>query len=419
MTHTRETYTHTNRPVRSFAMRAGVALGLFTVLVFVSIFGITLFLAERGAREQAASYLDLIVSTRAWNAMHGGAWVVKSDSARSNPYLRELGVEPDTSTVSGTMLTLRNPAAMTNEISAIAEQREGVQFRLTSLMPVNPANAPDSWEEEALRRFESDRSDITQTVDRQDGRALRTIRPLVVDRTCLPCHERQGYAVGDVRGGISVTLPLAATDRAVMDGGVALLGIFLVVLAVSTVAGWRLVSRMAEQIDSSERELHELATTDALTGIANRRAIIERLEHELSRSERTETATGVIELDADHFKHVNDTYGHAAGDVVLRAIAARASSTLREYDAIGRLGGEEFLIVAPDVDEASLTGLADRVRRAVGATPVAVGDRAISVAISVGATLAHAGDTAEAAMVRADTALYAAKDRGRDQVVVG
>ncbi len=268
-------------PVRRFAIQAAVVLGLFTTLVFVGIFWRTATLLDAGAREQATSYIDLIVNARAWNAHFGGVWVQKAPGVESNPYLRDLGVEPDTSTVAGSALTLRNPAAMTNEISRIAEKTSGVHFRLTSLRPVNPADAPDEWERRTLEGFETDRAETSAIERRPSGRVLRAMRPLLVDESCLRCHEKQGYRVGDVRGAISLTLPLTATDRAIRESGLVLLGIFTVVVLVGGAIGYRLVSRLAARVVDSERSLNHLATTDALTGIGNRRAVIQRLEEEL------------------------------------------------------------------------------------------------------------------------------------------
>ena len=403
-------------PVRRFAIQAAVVLGLFTTLVFVGIFWRTATLLDAGAREQATSYIDLIVNARAWNAHFGGVWVEKAPGVESNPFLRELGVEPDTSTVAGSALTLRNPAAMTNEISRIAEQTSGVHFRLTSLRPVNPADAPDEWERRTLEGFETDRAETSTIERRPSGRVLRAMRPLLVDESCLRCHEKQGYRVGDVRGAISLTPPLTATDRAIRESGLVLLGIFTVVVLVGGAIGYRLVSRLEARVVDSERSLNHLATTDALTGIGNRRAVIQRLEEELARGARAGHVTGVIELDADLFKNVNDTYGHAAGDEVLREIATRMLGALREYDVVGRLGGEEFLVVAPDIGRHTLAELAERLRLTIEERPVTFEQHLIPVTVSVGSTLAGPDDTAESALARVDTALYAAKAAGRNRV---
>ncbi len=405
-------------PVGSFALEVTIALFVFTTLVFIGIFWRTIVLVQASAREQATSYIDLVTNARTWNAMHGGVWVVKGPGAHTNPYLRQLGVEPDTSTVSGTRLTLRNPAVMTNELSQLAVEAGTVRFRLTSLELINPENAPDAWERSVLEGFESDRREVSMTTDGPNGHVLRMMRPLVVEVGCLRCHRAQGYRVGDVRGALSLTLPLASLDRSIIQGGLALLGIYALVIVGGGAVGYWLISRMASRIERSETALQVLAATDPLTGIPNRRTVLHRLEEELARTERTTGVLGVIELDIDHFKRVNDTYGHPAGDSVLREIAGRISTALREYDVAGRIGGEEFLVVAPEMDADSLAALAERLRTCTKGDPIVHGADLIVVTTSVGATLSRPGDTAETLFARADEALYAAKDAGRNRVEI-
>lgn len=408
----------TKPPVGSFSLEVAIAMGVFTTLVFIGIFWRTIVLVQESAREQASSYIDLITNARTWNAMHGGVWVVEGPGARSNPYLRKLGVEPDTSTVSGTALTLRNPAVMTKEMSVIADQAGKVRFHLTSLQLVNPENAPDVWERSVLERFKTDRAEVSITSDGPDGHVLRVMRPLVVESGCLKCHSQQGYKVGDVRGAISLTLPLTSLDRAIAQGGITLLGIYVLVIAAGGAVGYWLISRMASRIERSESALQLLATTDPLTGIPNRRTVWQRLEEEVARTARLSGVLGVIELDIDHFKVVNDTHGHPAGDEVLREVAKRITSALREYDVAGRIGGEEFLVVAPEMDAESLSALAERLRVHTKGYPIEHGLTEIAVTISVGATLSALGDTAETLFARADEALYAAKAAGRDRVAI-
>jgi len=404
--------------MRRFAVQAAIALSAFTVVVFVGIFWQTQALVESAARDQAASYVDLIVNARAWNALHGGVWVVKGPGVESNPYLRSLGVEPDTSTVSGTQLTLRNPAAMTRELAHIAQTSEGIHFRLTSLNVVNPDNAPDVWERSVLGSFETSSAQVFTKATVDGERVLRIMRPLVTDDACMSCHGAQGYEVGDVRGAISLTLPLARSDEAIRASGAALSAICLAVIMVGGAIGYGLFARMQRRVDETQNTLNTLASTDPLTGVANRRAVVERLEAELARGARRDYAVGVIEFDIDHFKDVNDSHGHAAGDEVLKAMTARVLAVLREYDVSGRLGGEEFLVVAPDVTRDSLLVLAERVRQAVGESPMTHAGHVIGVTISVGATLSRGDDSAESALARADGALYAAKGAGRNRVVI-
>ena len=161
-------------------------------------------------------------------------------------------------------------------------------------------------------------------------------------------------------------------------------------------------------------EQHRLAVTDALTGLATRRAFEERL-----RAPRRNRAYGVVLLDIDHFKRVNDAFGHPAGDRVLREVAARLRTAAGPGVTPARYGGEEFALLAPGADAARTAELADRVRAAVGREPVDLGRGVLrSVTVSVGTALLPA-DTADPdeLIVLADRALYAAKRTGRDRVV--
>jgi diguanylate cyclase (GGDEF)-like protein len=164
--------------------------------------------------------------------------------------------------------------------------------------------------------------------------------------------------------------------------------------------------------------LEEIATTDQLTGVLNRQASLRRLAGELDRSSRYGSPVTVALADIDHFKRVNDTYGHAAGDIVLRHVAQLIRSDLRSNDVIGRYGGEEFLLVLAETDVAQAGAAAEKLRRLVGRTPVTLPDGdELAVTISIGVA-AGAGDGLRLDTITrdADTALYAAKSLGRDQV---
>jgi two-component system cell cycle response regulator len=180
--------------------------------------------------------------------------------------------------------------------------------------------------------------------------------------------------------------------------------------------GRRLVELNDELIEAQLR-LEVQAHTDALTGLPNRRAIVETLEEELQRSAREGTSLAVGMLDIDHFKHVNDECGHAAGDVVLCGLARRMESVLRPYDAVGRFGGEEFLIVAPGVSRSELGELLERLRHVASGAPLNAGERELVVTVSLGGAV-YLGESMDALIARADDALYDAKARGRDLVVL-
>jgi diguanylate cyclase (GGDEF)-like protein len=343
-------------------------------------------------------------------------WVRRTAEAPENPYLRSLGVEPNTTTASGLELTLRNPSPMTTEISRYVAQAGEVQFHLTSLKLVNPDNAPDPWERLQLLRFAEDPTSAEQIDLVQGRRYYRNIRPLFVEEQCLQCHRSQGYRVGDVRGGITVSIPLAATDADLRRNAVALSILYLIVMAGVGYLMYQLFYRMAARVDDTEDKLFRMATTDELTGLPNRRAVMERLNTEIARAARDGSSIGVASVDADLFKRVNDTYGHEAGDRVLRAIGERLASAVREYDIVARVGGEEFLVVAPSVDDAELDVLGERLRAAVAAVPVRQDHIEIPMTVSVGIALWTLGTSSDDILKQADNALYRAKDQGRNRV---
>jgi diguanylate cyclase (GGDEF)-like protein len=181
--------------------------------------------------------------------------------------------------------------------------------------------------------------------------------------------------------------------------------------------GKRIVDLQERLLEAYEAKRFE-ATHDALTGLWNRAAVLGFLDGELTRSERDGTSVAVVLADIDYFKRINDTYGHLAGDAVLREVATRLGSSVRTYEWVGRYGGEEFLVVASRCIPAEAGGVAERLRARVGSNPVKWGDQLISVSISFGVATtdqlgALNGDTL---LKAADSALYLAKNNGRNRV---
>lgn len=167
------------------------------------------------------------------------------------------------------------------------------------------------------------------------------------------------------------------------------------------------------------RRLYESSTVDALTGVHNRKYFDARLETELAFARRHQTDLALILFDIDHFKRVNDTYGHAAGDKVLRHVAQSCQGCLRKEDLLARFGGEEFVIVLRGVSLQGAAKLAERLRDSVFRAPAAIPENQISVTISLGcASLSDSGEDTPLALIEAaDRRLYRAKERGRNRVV--
>jgi diguanylate cyclase (GGDEF)-like protein len=168
-------------------------------------------------------------------------------------------------------------------------------------------------------------------------------------------------------------------------------------------------------------ELRIRATHDALTGVKNRGAILELLDQELTRSQREGQPLGIIMADLDHFKRINDTHGHPAGDAVLREASSRMRAWLRVYDTVGRYGGEEFLILSPGCTGSETLGIAERLREAIADTPVKFADKLIPMTLSLGVAVREEGNSVDATTLLhvADQALYKAKHSGRNRVEVG
>jgi len=353
-----------------------------------------------------------IVLTRHWNAQYGGVYVEKKPGVVSNPYLEN----PDITALDGRVLTKKNPALMTRELSGMMDQAQGYTFHITSLKPLNPANHPDSKEAEALRAFEDGLQELTWTEERAGQAYFRYMAPLRTDQSCLSCHAIQGYHVGDVRGGISVSfqvsdLQLKLRRNLFIVLGLATLTILLLVGTV-TVLFWHLVVRLRE----AREALKILAATDVLTGLLNRRSIFLRLEEELERHRRSGEPLSCALLDLDHFKQVNDSLGHQAGDLVLQQVGQTLRSTSRTYDVVGRYGGEEFILVLAHTDLGNARVAVERIREALEVS-VRAGD-ALVVTASFGIAQWKPGETMTDLLSRADRATYLAKANGRNRVEV-
>ncbi|MFC1708255.1 ATP-binding protein [Planctomycetota bacterium] len=238
-----------NRPYRAqIYLLVG---GLLLLLVLLSAF---LGMAVRQERlilsqlnSSAQALFKNIVLTRRWNANHGGVYVLKGLGVESNPYLKD----PDLRAVGGRTYTKKNPALMTREISEYAQAEGAFTYHITSLNLLNPSNAPDPWEREALSSFEQGVTESARVSVLDNKKVYRFMRPLHYEKGCVACHEHQGYELGDVRGGISVTLPFEQTAVQMSSNRAALM---ILAAAVTGVLGmvlyffvWRMMSRLFRQ----------------------------------------------------------------------------------------------------------------------------------------------------------------------------
>src|ERR1700736_4080307 len=174
---------------------------------------------------------------------------------------------------------------------------------------------------------------------------------------------------------------------------------------------------LQDNLIAAREELRFRATHDALTGISNRATALDAVTREHSRQLREGGTFGVILADIDHFKRINDTHGHLAGDAVLKETSRRMVACVRPYDTVGRYGGEEFLIVAPASDGAGASGLAERIRKAIESKPISTDSGEVRVTASLGVAVSGHDKPFElhALLHLADEALYRAKDLGRNR----
>ncbi len=174
-----------------------------------------------------------------------------------------------------------------------------------------------------------------------------------------------------------------------------------------------------QELKQVNEQLEELAATDPLTGVANRREFMARAEEEMSRAYRNGTELCMMVIDFDHFKQVNDQYGHQAGDKVLKEFVRLSKEIMRPSDLLGRMGGEEFALLLPETGLSSAAKVADRLRQYIEENPIVAGKQNIKLTISIGLAEYHAKkDTVKKWLHRADELLYQAKDKGRNRVEV-
>lgn len=204
---------------------------------------------------------------------------------------------------------------------------------------------------------------------------------------------------------------------------VAYVFILFVVLSATTFLTWRLqqmsshMRRQKNQLAAAFEKIQKIATRDELTGVANRRFMLEKIHDEALRAQRTSSPLLLAMLDIDHFKRINDQYGHQQGDRALQMVTSVVQNNIRTNDTLARWGGEEFVILLTDTDLSVGEVCLDRVLRKVAEMEVPMGNDCLRLTVSIGVTPYRSGESVEKTLARADAALYAAKAQGRNQIV--
>ncbi|MBU0674413.1 MAG: diguanylate cyclase [Proteobacteria bacterium] len=369
---------------------------------------------------EARAFFQEIVQTRQWIINQEGVYVKQKGDMQIDPILANLpGITPEIKAEQGNFL-LRSHAAITRNISQLGQEERAFSIFITSLNPLSPLNEPDLFEQESLEQFENGvKENYLYQTNVSGEEIFRYMAPLTTEKECLICHGAQGYKIGDIRGGISISIPATAINDemsaslfyTILSASALLVLLLSVILYIS--------QHFINDLKQSEKRLYQLATTDSLTSLLNRGEGIRRFQQEISLSIRKQVALSVIILDIDHFKKINDNFGHQVGDQVIQTIADILTSTLRNYDIVCRYGGEEYLIVLPATELPKAVETAERLRHLIEETIIETGTRRttpIKITASFGVTSLQSGDSLDGLIYRADNALYIAKEDGRNQV---
>ena len=280
----RTTQTDHHQPGRFGTMRLRTKFLILVGLVVLVSFGVTFYRTSEfqnelligQAERQARMLAKQLVLTRKWVAEHNGVFVIQKPGVAANPFLDTPQIRDD----EGQTYVKRNPAMVTRELSEMASHVDFCRFRVTSLMPLNPANSPDDFERVSLESFERGTPEVFHIQRQGKSRILRYMTPLIVEESCLACHVEQGYKQGDIRGGLSITIPIAWADQTIAGNNRMLLviaGITVFVVGVTiyllidmlVVRRLNLLSRAMEQFPDTAPESAALPKgTDEISALA-------------------------------------------------------------------------------------------------------------------------------------------------------
>lgn len=409
------------RFARIFLILAVMTITAVIVSIFVSFHLRTEKLTEAILLQQARALYSELIMTRRWVSGHGGVYVRVKPGVDPNPFLTKLpDLKVNLTDQHGTLYTLRNPGLVVRGISEMAEEIGQFRFHVASLNPVNKeTNSPDPFEHKALLGFELGEKESFAIEMTDSGPVYRYMAPLLYEDKCDKCHAFQNYEIGDIRGGISVSIPMTDVNHRLKANRLYTIISAVAILGILFTSLYFLSSRFMRKLDDAQSQLLYMATTDGLTKLCNRKTALERLEQEIAKHFRFHKPLSCLLLDIDHFKMINDTYGHLAGDAVLVALADIFVQHSRKYDILCRYGGEEFIIILPETSLKTALAVAEKLRAKIEGNTVSYNQHAIKVTASIGVAQSSLEIEEEAYTLisRADRALYQAKLEGRNMVV--
>ena len=355
-----------------------------------------------------------------WSSRQGGVYVPVSKDVQPNPRLAFLP-ERDVRTADGRTLTLVNPAYMVRQVYRRAIEEGGGGGHLTSSHPLDPADAPDPWEAQALAKLQGGATEVSTVVQRQGQDYLRVLRPLAFIPHCAKCHPADASTL---HAGISLEVPLAPLRSAVWEHQKAVSTRYLLLWAEGLgglFVGFlvlrrqmRLAARSEERRSLAEQSVNFLTFHDSLTGLPNRQLFNDRVRLALAQAERLGQQLAVAQFGLDNFKQVNGSLGHSAGDRLLQEIAHRLTACLRPDDSVARFGNDRFLLLFPGLRKADdAVTVLDKILRSLD-QPLDLDGREVFITASSGLALFPADGRDGPTLLRnAESALNRAKTLGR------
>jgi diguanylate cyclase (GGDEF)-like protein len=251
------------------------------------------------------------------------------------------------------------------------------------------------------------------TKDKASDMADEPLRDIDVVETYVPIVSPDKRILGS----FEIYMNITGYREQIREGAILVTVLLAVVLSGVFGFSYLLISGSAAQLRETQSKLEFIAITDALTGIHNRGFLMKRGDEELDRIRRSSRPLGCIMIDLDHFKRINDTKGHVAGDIILKSVATRLRNSVRPYDVVGRYGGEEFMVLLPDTPFDQNVIVAKRICDQIRSTAFELENETITVTVSLGVACFTVADRTLSDLIkRADEGLYKAKAEGRDRV---
>ncbi|MDZ7817160.1 MAG: diguanylate cyclase [Aliarcobacter sp.] len=394
-------------------------------------------ISEKILFQQASTLFNNIVTLRKWNSDHGSIYVKEHDGLKPNPYLKD----NHDYTKNNELLIKINPAWMTRQISELSNQSEKFYFKITSLNPKNPANAPDAFEKIALEELNKNKSEEFYTRILNDKYNL--MGTLRVEPSCLNCHQEQNYEIGDVLGGLRVSVPIDnyLENIEIVESKSNILYLITIFTSISFIVMVTFtinsiytrelnilklnktlenkVNQRTKELRLANKKLLEISNIDYLTNIPNRRCFFETGLKSFYLAKEKNSDLSIICIDIDYFKSVNDTYGHNIGDEILKLVVKVIEKFIRKSDILARTGGEEFTILLNNMNENNAFILAEKLRIAVENSFYDNDSIKIKTTISLGISQIKKDDEdLDSIISRADKALYLAKEGNRNKSVI-